>query len=197
MRMNPSPKRMPSRMKRRNLSSSSPSNLPADASPGFVRHLGARHQDGSGEQYRATSPRWLSSGWSAFAPSPPAALPGALLAIIVLSGTLLFSASPARAQKDSQSDLRAVRGVVIDKAENPVVGAIVYLKNVRTLTVKTYISDDSGQYRFSGLDPNVDYEMHAEHDDQTSANHTVSSFDSRKDIVVSLKVDKAKKKDER
>jgi len=77
------------------------------------------------------------------------------------------------------------------------IGAIVYLKNVRTLTVKTYISDDSGQYRFSGLDPNVDYEMHAEHDDQTSANHTVSSFDSRKDIVVSLKVDKAKKKDER
>ncbi len=118
--------------------------------------------------------------------------------MIVLCGALLLSARPARAQKDSQnSDLRAVRGVVIDKAENPINGAIVYLKNVRTLTVKTYISDDSGQYRFSGLDPNVDYEMHAEHDDQTSANHTVSSFDSRKDIVVSLKVDKAKKKDER
>ena len=197
MRTNPSPKRIPSRMKRRNLSSSSPSNLPADASLGFVRHLSARQHGASGEQYRATSPRWLSSGWSGFAASPPAALPGTLLAIIVLSGTLLFSASAARAQKDSQSDLRAVRGVVIDKAENPVVGAIVYLKNVRTLTVKTYISDDSGQYRFSGLDPNVDYEMHAEHDDQTSANHTVSSFDSRKDIVVSLKVDKPKKKDER
>ena len=126
-------------------------------------------------------------------------MPGTVLAtMIFLCGALLLSARPARAQKDSQnSDLRAVRGVVIDKAENPLSGAIVYLKNVRTLTVKTYISDDSGQYRFSGLDPNVDYEMHAEHDEQTSGNHTVSSFDSRKDIVVSLKVDKAKKKDER
>ena len=185
-------------MKRRNLSSSSPSNLPADASPGFVRHLSARQHGAGEEQYRATSPPRLGSGSPVFAPSPPPALRGTLLAIVVLCASLLFSAIPARAQKDSQnSDLRAVRGVVVDKAENPVVGAIVYLKNVRTLTVKTYISDDSGQYRFSGLDPNVDYEMHAEHDDQTSANHTVSSFDSRKDIVVSLKVDKAKKKDEK
>jgi hypothetical protein len=85
----------------------------------------------------------------------------------------------------------------MDKAENPMSGAVVYLKNNRTLTVKTYISDDMGQYRFSGLDPNADYEMHAEHDDQTSSNHTVSSFDSRKDIVVSLKVDKEKKKSDK
>ena len=104
----------------------------------------------------------------------------------------------AYAQKDSQnSELRAVRGTVMDKAENPMSGAVVYLKNNRTLTVKTYISDDMGQYRFSGLDPNADYEMHAEHDDQTSSNHTVSSFDSRKDIVVSLKVDKEKKKSDK
>ncbi len=102
------------------------------------------------------------------------------------------------AQKDAQnSELRAVRGTVFDKAENPIAAAVVYLKNSHTLTVKTYISDDMGQYRFSGLDPNVDYEMHAEHNDLTSSTHTVSSFDSRKDIVVSLKVDKEKKKSDK
>jgi hypothetical protein len=113
----------------------------------------------------------------------------------VLLSIVLLPAAGTFAQKDSQnSELRAVRGTVMDKAENPIVGGIVYLKNVRTLTVKTYISDDTGQYKFSGLDPNVDYELHAEHDDQTSANRTISSFDSRKDIVISLKVDKEKKK---
>ena len=94
----------------------------------------------------------------------------------------------------AQSELRTVRGAVLDKAENPVASAVVYLKNVRTLAVKTYISDRSGDYRFSGLDPNVDYEVHAESESMTSNTRTVSSFDSRKDIVISLKLDKDKKK---
>jgi hypothetical protein len=95
----------------------------------------------------------------------------------------------------AQTELRTVRGTVMDKDENPLPSAIVHLKNVRTLTVRTYISDSSGQYRFSGLDPNVDYEIHAERDNLTSNNRTVSSFDSRKEIVIPLKVDKEKKRD--
>lgn len=93
-----------------------------------------------------------------------------------------------------QAELRTVRGAVLDKGENPIASAVVYLKNVRTLAVKTYISDKAGEYRFSGLDPNVDYEVHAETDNMTSNTRTVSSFDTRKDIVISLKVDKEKKK---
>ncbi len=54
--------------------------------------------------------------------------------------------------------------------------------------MKTYIADESGNYRFSGLDPNVDYEVHAEHEDLTSATRTVSSFNSSRDIQVVLKV---------
>ena len=87
-----------------------------------------------------------------------------------------------------------MRGTVVDKDENPLASAIVHLKNVRTLTVRTYITDTTGTFRFSGLDPNVDYELHAEHDNLTSNTRTISSFDSRKEIVVPLKVDKEKKK---
>jgi len=93
----------------------------------------------------------------------------------------------------AQTDLRTVRGTVLDKDENPLASAIVHLKNVRTLTVRTYISDSAGQYRFSGLDPNVDYELHAEHGNMTSSTRTISSFDTRKEIVVPLKVDREKK----
>lgn len=101
-------------------------------------------------------------------------------------------AAPALAQR--HSELRTVHGTVMDKDSNPINSAVVYLKNVRTLTVKTYISDQAGRYRFSGLDPNVDYELHAEHGDMTSRDHTISSFDSRNEIVISLKVDREKKK---
>jgi len=109
-------------------------------------------------------------------------------------GGLFFLALLAIPAWTQQSELRTVRGAVLDKAENPVASAVVYLKNVRTLAVKTYISDKFGEYRFSGLDPNVDYEVHAETENMTSNTRTVSSFDGRKDIVISLKLDKEKKK---
>lgn len=98
----------------------------------------------------------------------------------------------AGAQKKGDLQLRVVRGTVLDKDENPAPSAIVYLKNVKSQAVKTYIADDKGQYRFSGLDPNVDYEIHAEQKDLMSPVRTVSSFDSRSDIDMPLKLTKKK-----
>lgn len=97
-----------------------------------------------------------------------------------------------KAQKKAEAQLKTLHGVVVDKNENPVPSSVVYLKNVKSQAVKTYIADETGSYRFSGLDPNVDYEIHAEHDALTSATRTVSSFDSRRDIEVVLKLSKKK-----
>jgi hypothetical protein len=96
----------------------------------------------------------------------------------------------AAAQKDSQ--VRTVHGGVLDKSENIVNGGVVYLQNKKTNVIRTYISDDQGQYTFSGLDPNVDYDIHAELNGLTSMTKTISSFDSRKDIVLTLKLDRKK-----
>lgn len=104
----------------------------------------------------------------------------------------LLAATAMAQDKKREAQLRTVRGTVIDKKDNPIATAVVYLKNLRTQTAKTYISDDTGHYRFSGLDPNVDYGLHAESGDSTSAKRTISSFDSRKEIVIQLKVDKKK-----
>ena len=111
-------------------------------------------------------------------------LPLAFFAIMSLAVSLALA----------QGDMRTVRGTVVDKDEAPMPSAIVHLKNVRTMAVRTYIADDAGNFRFSGLDPNVDYELHAEHDNLTSNTRTISNFDTRKEIVVPLKVDKEKKK---
>lgn len=105
---------------------------------------------------------------------------------------VFLSVLAAGAQKKGDLQLRVVRGTVLDKDENPVPSAIVYLKNVKSQAVKTYITDDKGQYRFSGLDPNVDYEIHAEQKDLISPTRTVSSFDSRSDIDMPLKLTKKK-----
>src|SRR5258708_1207764 len=84
-------------------------------------------------------------------------------------------------------------GVVVDKAsEGGIASAVVFLKNVRTNAVRSYIADDEGNYRFSGLDPNVDYEIHAEKDGAKSATRTISSFDNKKELVYPLKIEKKK-----
>jgi len=116
------------------------------------------------------------------------------IGIICLIALSLAAAVPAPAQ-DQKGDveLRTIHGTVVDKNENPVPGSVVYLLNVKTQSVKTYIADQGGIYRFSGLDPNVDYEVHAEHNDLTSSARTVSSFDSRRDIEVILKLSHTKK----
>ncbi|HVH60335.1 MAG TPA: carboxypeptidase-like regulatory domain-containing protein [Candidatus Sulfotelmatobacter sp.] len=110
-----------------------------------------------------------------------------------LVAVLAVLAAAANAQdKKHEAQLRTVHGVVSDKSDNPLSGSVVFLKNMRTNSVRSSYTDDTGNYRFSGLDPNADYELHAEKEDAKSATRTVSSFDSRKDIVLNLKVDKKK-----
>jgi hypothetical protein len=104
-----------------------------------------------------------------------------------------FAATALFAQgKGHESELRTVRGTVVDKQETPVESAVVYLKNVRTQDITTHISDKEGTFRFSGLDLNADYEIHAEHEGWTSSHRSVSNFDNRKEFVLTLKLDRKK-----
>jgi hypothetical protein len=111
----------------------------------------------------------------------------------VLVVVLLFCIAAASAQDAKhESQLRSVHGIVSDKADTPIPSGVVFLKNTRTNAVRSYISDEAGNYKFSGLDPNADYELHAEKDGAKSPTRTISSFESRKEIVVNLKIDAKK-----
>ena len=112
-----------------------------------------------------------------------------LVALAALAATVLFAQEKP---KGKESELRTVRGTVVDKAETPVETAVVYLKNVRTQDIITHLSDSEGTFRFSGLDLNVDYEIHAEKEGMASANRSVSNFDTRKEFVLTLKLDRKK-----
>jgi hypothetical protein len=110
----------------------------------------------------------------------------------LVAGLSLFAAVAGAQDKKHEAQLRTVRGVVMDKSENPVSGSVVFLKNTRTNSVRSNYTDETGKYRFSGLDPNADYEVHAEKDGAKSPTRTISSFDSRKEIDLNLKIDRKK-----
>ena len=117
----------------------------------------------------------------------------ARIRLVVIALALVFVAVAAFAQNTKHdSQLKTVRGVVIDKSENPVPAGVVFLKNTRTNQVRSYIADNSGNFRFSGLDPNADYELHAEKDGAKSQTRNISSFESRMDIVANLKLERKK-----
>ena len=98
-----------------------------------------------------------------------------------------IAVSPAHSQDgQGRSQLRTVHGSVLDQNNNPIANGVVYLHNKKTNTVRTYISEANGTYRFSGLDPNVDFEIHAEYKKAKSSRHSISSFDDRRDIEINL-----------
>jgi hypothetical protein len=114
-----------------------------------------------------------------------------LVALIALASFVL-PALPAQNNKQKESELRTVRGTVVDKEETPVDTAVVYLKNAHSQDIITHLSGSDGTFRFSGLDINVDYEIHAEKDGVTSATRSISNFDTRKEFVLTLKLDRKK-----
>ena len=83
-----------------------------------------------------------------------------------------------------------VQGKVTDGGNAPIKGAVVYLKGALGLAVKSYFSDDEGAYRFGQLSQNTDYEVWAESNGKKSAVKTVSSFDSKSQFYINLKIDK-------
>jgi len=111
---------------------------------------------------------------------------------ILAVGLSFFAAASMAQDKKHEAQLRTVRGLVTDKTDSPLSSSVVFLKNLRTNSVRSSYTDDTGSYRFSGLDPNADYELHAEKEGAKSTTRTVSSFDSRKDIVLNLKIEKKK-----
>ncbi|HVB56958.1 MAG TPA: carboxypeptidase-like regulatory domain-containing protein [Candidatus Acidoferrales bacterium] len=113
--------------------------------------------------------------------------------LVLLLGIIISAPAHAQNDKKAEGQLRIVHGSVVDKDENPVASSIVYLVNVKTQAIRTYVADDAGNYRFSGLDPNVDYNLHAERNDLTSATRTISSFDSSRDLEIILKLSHKRK----
>jgi len=105
---------------------------------------------------------------------------------------MLLSATAVFAQKKSEPTTRSVRGVVTDAGDAPVSGAVVQLENMKTQQIRSYITKEDGSYSFFELNTDTDYKLRAElkATSTSSATKTLSSFDSKKQAIINLKLDK-------
>ena len=109
--------------------------------------------------------------------------------ISTLLGMLLVSLVAAAKQKEPQTPGRLLTGRVVDKQENILPNAVVYVTDTRSRAVKTYIVGPDGTYRFPALSTTVDYEVYAQYKGKTSDTKRISQFDDRKILSVVLKID--------
>jgi Carboxypeptidase regulatory-like domain len=111
-----------------------------------------------------------------------------VVALVVLLGFAAIATSYAK-DKDKETVGRMLTGKVLDRHDNPLPDAVVYLSNTRTRAVKSYIIGADGAYHFPELSPNIDYEVYAQYKGQKSDTKTVSQFDDRKIVNIILRID--------
>lgn len=113
-----------------------------------------------------------------------------LIAIVGVAALALVLAPAGLAQREKgETNTRSLHGLVTDKSGAVLEKAVVHVKNTRSLQVRTQITDAAGAFRFHGLNLNADYEVHAEYEGSSSPTRTISSFDTRKEVHITLKID--------
>jgi hypothetical protein len=112
-----------------------------------------------------------------------------VLSMIMTAATVAMSAPIQLFGRDAKKEkTRLLTGKVLDGGDNPVPNAVVYLTNTHTRAVKTYIVGPDGTFRFPALQPTLDYEVYAQFDNRKSSTKSVSQFDDRIEVYISLKV---------
>jgi len=90
------------------------------------------------------------------------------------------------------SSARTIDGMVRDAADNPIAGAIVQLKDLKTSKVVDFATKDDGKFAFRELSMEVNYELTAKHDGITSPVRKVTPYDTRHEVILTFRLEALK-----
>jgi hypothetical protein len=108
---------------------------------------------------------------------------------VLAAGMVPVATGGAIAAAQSQNlGQRVVVGGVVDDASAATPGATVFLRNVKTRSIRSYTSDKVGRFRFAQVNMTEDFDIWAEKDGRKSATKSVSSWDTRKEFETELKI---------
>ena len=108
--------------------------------------------------------------------------------IAALGLLILCTAAGSLAKDKEKANIRSVEGVVADGNGNPIAGAIVQLKNNKTLQVRSFVALQDGRYYFHDLSTNVDYELKARRGSEKSDAKRLSQFNSQQNAEIDLRI---------
>jgi hypothetical protein len=114
----------------------------------------------------------------------------AFLFVLSSMGTCLGQAKPPVVGAPGTNTNKSITGTVLDEHGSPVPHAIVLLKDLKTLQIRSYIAQNDGSYHFYDLSGDINYELRAESNGLTSKEQIVSVFNSHKLVKLNLKLNK-------
>jgi hypothetical protein len=94
--------------------------------------------------------------------------------ILVLSLSILSAQSSKKAKPS-----KLVLGVVVDQDDHPIPTAVVNLTNRQSKKISQDITDEKGEFRFAGLNPDTDYDLQALFHDHSGKKEGISTYDTR------------------
>jgi hypothetical protein len=83
---------------------------------------------------------------------------------------------------------RVVMGSVVDAGSAPVASATVFLKDLKSKSIRSFTTTENGRFRFAQVSMSQDYDLWAEKNGKKTAVKTVSSWDTRPEFEVELKM---------
>lgn len=97
------------------------------------------------------------------------------------------SVGPFAAQAQNLGE-RVVTGYVNDADSKPVSGATVFLENLKSKAIRSFTTNDQGEFQFAQVSMSEDFSLWAEKGSRKTDVKTVSSWDARTQFNVVLKL---------
>src|SRR5664279_962898 len=101
--------------------------------------------------------------------------------VLFTLGAFAFQWTSDKKDKARDRSHRDVAGMVTLQDDSPVNGAVVKLKNLRNLQVRSFITQADGKYIFQNLSSSVDFELKAEYKGMSSSSRSLTIYDTRLD----------------
>ena len=87
------------------------------------------------------------------------------------------------------AETRMVTGRVVADGGEPLEGAVVQIKNLQSIEIRSFLARADGGFQFPGLNPDIDYEVKASYRGRWSKVHSVSRFSSKPVVDVVITID--------
>lgn len=112
--------------------------------------------------------------------------------LAIRSALLLWVVLPLLAihagAEPAQGNSKTVQGKVLSSKDTPISGAVVYIEDGKTNSIRSFISTADGSYHFGQLATDTDYQVWARYKNVKSDTRGISSYDSRPKIIINLRV---------
>jgi len=100
--------------------------------------------------------------------------------------------NPNATEKRDKTRVRDLKGTVRDQNEDPVEGALVRLREIRTGKTITSRTGKDGSYLFHDLSLDYDYELTATREGSEPVVRKLSQYDTRKPATINLHLERKK-----